>query len=147
MYLSIKKGNFNSIGGFLLHLFSDRKYVLALTNAPFKNKYYWIKNKKKLSESLIKRIYADAFHGLSKHIRYKDAAAPLYRYILNYRGVTFGWAGTPSQLADHDFKKPSFLRNLYLTGHWNTHGLGIPGVVYIGHDVASSILRRKREEC
>lgn len=146
MYLSAEKGNFNSIGGYLLHISPDRKCVLALMNTPFKNKYYWIKNKEKLSESLIKRIDADAFHGLSKHIRYKDAATPytLYRYTSNYKGAAFGWACSLSQLALTDFRKPSFIQSLYLTGHWTTKGLGIPGVAYIGYDTAKMILKKEK---
>ncbi len=48
-----------------------------------------------------------------------------------------------SQLADPDLKKPSFLKRLYLTGHWTTHGLRDPRVVYVGYDTAKSIMRRK----
>lgn len=146
-FRAASKGDFNNVGGYVVHVSPDKKTVFAFMNAPYKNKRYWDSNKKNLMELFIARIESDIIPELSKYIIYKDAATPctLQRYTLNYKGAAFGWAGTPSQLADHDLKKPSFLKNLYLTGHWTTHGLGIPGVVYVGYDVASSILRRKRE--
>jgi phytoene dehydrogenase-like protein len=148
LYNSIKRGKFDSIGWFVLHIYPDGERIFAFMNAPFKNWGYWNINKSKISHHFLKTIESRAIPGLSKYVIHEEAATPftLQRYTSNYRGATFGWAGTPSQLADHDFKKPSFLRNLYLTGHWTTHGLGIPGVAYVGHDVASSILRRKGEE-
>ena len=81
--------------------------------------------------------------GLSEHIVHKEAATPytLYRYTLNYKGASYGWAGTTTQFADIDFKKPSFVKNFYMTGHWTTQGLGIPGVVYSGMSTAKSLFR------
>jgi phytoene dehydrogenase-like protein len=145
-YLAAKEGNFKNIGGYLLHIPAGQQSILALMNAPFKNKYYWAKNKATLVASFIKRIEIDIAPDLSKHIKYKDAATPytLYRYTSNYKGAAFGWACTPSQLAITDFRKPSFIQGLYLTGHWTTKGLGIPGVAYIGHDTAKMILRKKK---
>ena len=143
-YLSAQKGDFNKIGGYLVHVSPDKKSILAFMNVTFKNKNYWKKkNKTNLLESIIKRIEKDAIPGLSKHIVYKDAATPhtLYRYTRNYKGAAYGWACIPSQLADPDFKKPSFIRGLYLTGHWTTQGLGIPGVTYVGYDTAKCITK------
>jgi prolycopene isomerase len=143
-YVSTREGNFNNIEGYLLYIYPDKKRILAFRNAPFKNKRYWINNKEKLLDSFIKRIETDAIPNLSKYIKYKDAATPytLHRYTLNYKGAAFGWACTPSQLADPDFRKPSFIQGLYLTGHWTTIGLGIPGVVYVGSETAKIISRK-----
>lgn len=147
LYNSVRMSNFNSIKGFVLHAYPDKQRIFAFMNAPFKSKNFWEINKVRISSAFLSIIESRAIPELSRHLIYSEAATPhtLHRYTLNYKGAAFGWAATPSQLADPDFKKPSFLRNLYLTGHWTTHGLGIPGVVYIGHDVAASILRRKRE--
>jgi phytoene dehydrogenase-like protein len=144
MYLAAKEGNLNEVGGYLLYIYPDKKRMLAFMNAPFKNKRYWIHNKEKLLETFIKRIETDAIPHLSSHIKYKGASTPytLYRYTLNYKGAAFGWACTPSQLADPDFRKPSFVQGLYLTGHWTTIGLGIPGVVYVGSETAKMVLRK-----
>lgn len=145
-YLSAKEGKFKNIGGYLLHIPAGQQSILALMNAPFKNKCYWAKNKAALAASFIKRIELDVIPDLSRHMKCRDAATPytLYRYTSNYKGAAFGWACTPSQLAITDFRKPSFIQGLYLTGHWTTKGLGIPGVAYIGHDTAKMILRKER---
>lgn len=142
-YLSAQKGDFNNIGGYLMHLSADKKSFLAFINITFKGKNYWNKNKANLLELFIKRIEKDAIPGLSNHIVYKDAATPhtLYRYTRNYKGAAYGWAALPSQLAVSDLRKPSFVQGLYLTGHWTTQGLGIPGVTYIGYDTAKCIVK------
>lgn len=146
-YLSAKKGDFSSISRYMIHVSPEQKSIFAFVNAPFKDKKYWNNNKEKLSQSLIKRIEMDAMPYLSKHIIYKEMATPhtLYRYTLNYRGAAYGWAAMPSQLAVTDFMKPSFANGLYLTGHWTTQGLGIPGVIYSGYDTAKLILRKERK--
>jgi phytoene dehydrogenase-like protein len=48
------------------------------------------------------------------------------------------------QLAVPDFKKSSFIRGLYMTGHWTTQGLGISGVVYVGYYIAKMVLRKEK---
>jgi prolycopene isomerase len=124
----------------------DNKTILAFINVPYKNRNYWNSHKKQFMGSFIDRIDQSFIPGLSNHIVYKEAATPytLYRYTLNYKGAAYGWACTPSQLGIPDFRKPSFVEGLYLTGHWTTQGLGIPGVVYIGHDTAKLILRKEQ---
>ncbi len=146
MYSSVKKGIFTNIKGYLLYVNPDKRSILAFLAAPFKNKKYWTNNKEKLLETLITRIERDIIPGLSKHIKYKGTATPytLYRYTLNYKGAAFGWACTPSQIALTEFRKPSFVDGLYLTGHWTTKGFGIPGVIYVGYDTAKMILRKEK---
>ncbi len=124
----------------------DGKSVLAFVNAPFRNKSYWVKNKNDLREALIKRIEESTISHLSRHIVYKDAATPytMHRYTLNYKGAAYGWAGMLSQFAIPDFRRPSFVKQLYLTGHWTTYAQGIPGVAYMGYDTARAILKREK---
>lgn len=145
LYLSAKEGKFNNTG-YLLYMYPDKKTVFAIMLAPFKNEKYWVNNKEKLSEFIIRKIEKDAIPDLPKHIKFKDAGTPytLYRYTSNYKGAAFGWECTPSQLADLDFRKPSFVQGFYLTGHWTTMGLGIPGVVYVSYDTAKMILRKEK---
>ena len=97
-------------------------------------------------ENFIKKI-EQKIPNLSKHIIFKEAATPqtLYKYTLNYQGARCGWASTPSQLALSDFSQKTFIDNLYLTGHWTTVVLGIPGVAYLGRDTANIILRREEK--
>lgn len=146
LYLSVKKGYFNTIKGYLLYVSPDKRNVLAFLVAPFKSKKYWFHHKVKLSESLMTRIETDIIPGISSYIKFKDAATPqtLYRYTLNYKGAAFGWACLPSQLALTDFRKPSFVRGLYMSGHWTTKGFGIPGVIYVGEDTARMILKKEK---
>lgn len=145
MFLSLDYKNINNMAEYyMVRVSPDEKTILAFTNVPFKNKKYWNYNKKNLIETFIDKIERHAITDLSKHIVYKDAATPytLYRYTLNYKGAAYGWAGIPSQLADFDFRKPSFIKGLYLTGHWTTQGMGIPGVVYLGYDTANFLIEK-----
>jgi phytoene dehydrogenase-like protein len=130
----------------MVRFMPNQKTLLAFVNAPFKNKNFWEVNKAEVLGSFIKRIERAVYPELSKHILYKGAATPytLFKYTLNYKGAAYGWACTPSQLARPDFRKPSFIQGLYLTGHWTTQGIGIPGVIYNGRDTAKLVLRKKQ---
>lgn len=143
VYLSATKGDFAGISRCMIHVSPKQRSLLVFVNAPFKNREYWNINKEKVMDSLIAGIERDVIPQLSRHIIFREAATPhtLYRYTLNYKGAAYGWACTPSQLALTNFRKPSFIRGLYLTGHWTTRGHGIPGVAYTGYDTAREILR------
>jgi phytoene dehydrogenase-like protein len=145
VYRSIKKGSYKHI--VMLRVMPDSNSIIAFVNAPFKSKRYWESNKNKLLEAYIMNIEKQILPDLSKHIIYKDAASPatLQRYTLNYQGSAYGWASTPSQLADHEMRKPNFLKGLYLSSHWTTEGLGIPGVFYIGRDTSKILLRIEKK--
>jgi len=145
-YLAARKCDIDGFGGFLLHVAHDKSTILAYIPASYKNKSYWDNNKHNFMEFLVKQIEKYAVPNLSKHILYKEAASPhtLHRYTLNYRGASYGWAGTSSQLADPDLRKPSFIQGLYLTGHWATLGVGISGVIYVGYDTAKLIVRKEK---
>ncbi len=130
--------------GYSFRTSKNNKTINILVPVSFKNKNYWKKNKQKFLDSLIEKAEKYSLPNLSQHLVYKDAGTPytLYRYTLNYKGASYGWASTVSQLAVPGFKKPSFIKGLYLTGHWSTLGLGIPGVAYVGYDTAKIILRK-----
>jgi phytoene dehydrogenase-like protein len=149
MYLSSKERNANNLGEFLLRVSPGGESVMAMVLAPFRNKRYWDNNKHKLQEAFLKKIEQRTTPELSKYVVYKDAATPytLYRYTLNYKGAAYGWESTNSQFADPDFKRPSFLQNLYMTGHWTTQGLGVAGVTYIGHNTANLIMKKEKLCC
>ncbi len=146
-YLATQKGNFRDMGRYLTHVSPDQTTVLAFINAPFKSREYWKNNRNKLADSLIHSIEAHSIPELSKYIIYKETATPhtLFRYTLNHKGSAYGWESTPTQLANPEFRKPSCIRGLYLTGHWTTHGLGIPGVTYVSYDTARMILKEKQK--
>lgn len=137
-------GDIHGFGGYMLRVSPDKSTLLALIPAPFENENYWVNKKESFSETFFDAIEKNSIPELSSHILYREAASPytLFRYTLNYKGASYGWAVFPSQLAIPDFRKPSFIQGLYLTGHWSTLGIGISGVVYVGHDTAKLILRK-----
>jgi phytoene dehydrogenase-like protein len=147
IYLSMKKWDYNNVRDYLVHRSPDKKSITALMFAPYKTKKYWDSNKAKALNVFMKRIEIDLIAGLSGQVVYKDAATPhtLHRYTLNYKGAAYGWAGMPTQFALSGLRKPSFIQGLYLTGHWTTYGLGIPGVTYIGYDTAKTILNKQKK--
>lgn len=146
-YSLAKKGDIDNMEGYMVRLSPDQKTILAFVNAPFKNKRYWDNNKDKLLESFIYRIEKHSIPELSKHIIYKEAATPytLYRYTLNHKGAAYGWASFPSQLFTPELRQKTYIKGLYLTGHWTTQTQGIPGVAYVGLDTAKLILKKKNK--
>jgi phytoene dehydrogenase-like protein len=121
----------------------DQKSVLAFANTAYMNNDYWLENKEKLIASSILSVEKNYIPELSKSIVFQDAATPstLYKYTLNHEGAAYGWSSIPSQLAVSEMRRPLFIQNLFLTGHWTTLGSGIPAVAYIGHDTAKRIIR------
>jgi prolycopene isomerase len=145
MYRSAARRSPGTIDECMVRVSPDKKSILAFTNTAFRNRAFWSGNKPKFIDAFIGRL-SRIIPGISQHILYKDAATPftMRRYTSNYQGSAYGWESTSAQLADPDFRRPSFIRNLYLTGHWSTQGLGIPGVAYLGYDTAMTILRRRK---
>jgi phytoene dehydrogenase-like protein len=143
-YRSAQRNDFQQYGGYSFRISYNKSTIYAIIPAAFKNRVFWNNNKLKFLESLIRKIEESTIPNLTKHIVFKEAATPytLYRYTLNYKGASYGWASTPSQLAVPGLRKPSFVKGLYLTGHWTTLGLGIPGVIYIGYDTSKLILKK-----
>ena len=130
---------------FMVRYSPDGSSMLGFMNAAYGDDAYWKKHKKEMIDSLICTIEQKVYPGLSGAILFKDAATPLtlQRYTSNYRGASYGWAGIASQFALPDLRKPSFMQNLYLTGHWSTLGVGISGTAYVGYDTAKIILRKE----
>jgi phytoene dehydrogenase-like protein len=145
-YHAAQKNDFEEYGGYSFRISYNKSTIFAIVPSSFKNRIFWNNNKSRFLESLIEKIEKSTIPRLSKYIVYKEAATPntLYRYTLNYKGASYGWASTPSQLAVPGLRKPPFLQNLYLIGHWTTLGLGIPGVVYTGYDTSKSILKKNK---
>jgi len=147
-YNAINKGDHSAYNGFAFRISPDKSTIYTGMPANFRNPQYWKRNKHKILERFISKIEEMAMPHLSQNIVYKDAATPhtLNRYTLNYHGASYGWAGTPSQIILSSFRKPPFIRNLYLVGHWTTFGVGISGVAYLGYDTALAITRRDKRK-
>ncbi len=144
MFNYVQLGDFDNIGGFMTRVSPDKKTMLAFFPAPFKTIAFWKQQKKRIAQDFLTRI--DKFiPGLKGHVMYLDAATPstLYRYTLNYKGANYGWAPSQSQLFDPDFRQKSFIKGLYLTGHWTTQTHGIPGAAYLGYNAAKLILKHE----
>lgn len=143
-FRSAQKNDINGYDGHTFRISYDKSTIYAIIPAAFKNRIFWNNNKSKFLEALIEKIEKSTIPNLSKFIVYKEAATPytLYRYTLNYKGASYGWASTPSQLAVPGLRKPSFIEGLYLTGHWTTLGVGISGVIYVSHDISKFILKK-----
>ncbi len=144
-YNSVNLCKFNEAGGYMLRVSPDKKTILAFFLAPFITKPFWEQNKKRIAQDFLNRI-EKLIPDIKKHITYLDAATPytLYRYTLNYMGANYGWAPLQSQLFDPDFRQKTFIKGLYLTGHWTTQTHGIPGVAYLGYNTANLILKREK---
>ncbi|MBI4707844.1 MAG: NAD(P)/FAD-dependent oxidoreductase [Candidatus Omnitrophica bacterium] len=120
--------------------------LVAFTNAPFNNGDYWKRNKDLWISTFIKNIEL-LIPGLSDMIIFRDAATPqsLYNQTLNYRGARCGWVASPEQLMVPGLTQASPINNLYLTGHWTTLNVGIPGSAYMGRDTAGIISRKENK--
>lgn len=142
IYYNIERCNFNKADAYCVRASTNKGTMLAYMNAPFKTKLFWENNKKRVATDFLNRI-EKVVPDIKKHITYFDAASPytLYKYTLNYKGAAFGWAYIPSQLFDPDFSYKSSIEGLYLTGHWLTHAMGIPGTAYLGRDTAKLICK------
>jgi len=146
MYLSAQNEYETDLSKYLLRVSPSGNTILAMANTSFKNKEYWDKNKQLLLKNFITIIEQTTVPNLSKHLRYQEAASPytLHSYTLNYQGAAYGWESIKQQFLDPDFRKPTFIDGLYLTGHWTTYAQGLAGVVYLGYDLAKSIIRKDK---
>lgn len=147
MFHDVESYNLDNFGGggFMLRVSPDKRTILAFCITSYKTDLFWKQNKNKIANDFLNRI-EKVVPNLKKHIAYFDAATPStqYRYTLNYKGANYGWAPTQSQLFDADFRQKTFIKGLYLTGHWTTQTHGIPGVSYLGQNTANLILQREK---
>lgn len=143
MYNLAVEGDIDNVDCFLLRVLSDSRSALMLVFAPFNNSDYWKDNKERLIDLFVEKIDR-AVPGFSSNVVYKDAATPntLYKWTLNHEGASYGWAGTPSQLAVSGFTQKTDFENLFLTGHWTTLVQGVGGVAYLGRETSRKIIKR-----
>lgn len=132
----------NFSGGYMFRVSPDGKTILAFLAASYKSEAFWRQNKNIIAANFLSRIESH-IPNLKKHIVYCDAATPhtLYRYTLNYHGANYGWAPLQSQLFEPAFRQKTFIKGLYVTGHWTAQTHGIPGVAYLGYSTARLIMK------
>ena len=146
MYKKARMDTFVDLTKYLCRVSPGQKTLLAMSSTSYKCDRYWYGNKTRLLDEFIETIEKTAIPGLSRHVMFKEAATPLtlQRYTLNDEGAAYGWESSLGQFLDPEFRKPSYLEGLYLTGHWTTYAQGLAGVVYLGYDLAKFILRREK---
>jgi phytoene dehydrogenase-like protein len=52
----------------------------------------------------------------------------MQRYTLNTGGSSYGWLSTTSQIEPATMPCVTFIKGLYLAGHWMTQGTGQGGI-------------------
>jgi len=124
-----------------VRLSKDRKNLQVFTIAPLMDETYWRNNDIHWKEGLRKRI-ATIIPNFSDFVDLFLTANPItiMRWTANYGGATCGWESTPDQFSVSGISQRTMVANLYLTGHWTTTTLGIPGVVNVGKSTAQMIL-------
>lgn len=129
---------------YLLRYSREYKTILALVNTPFKDESYWSRSRQKFIENFIEKIEL-LIPNLRSKIEIKTAATPhaLFKWTNNSFGSAYGWAATPDQIFLNGLTMISPIKNLYLVGHWTTISQGVPGVAFIGRNVALKILKNK----
>ena len=145
-YQAASAGDITGYGGYMFRVSHDSSVMIVIIPTACRDRQYWQENKYSLLESVINAVEEHSVPGLKRHIVFREAATPhtLQRYTLNDSGSSFGWAGLSSQFGVPGLRKPPFVRNLYLTGHWSTLGSGISGTAYVGSDTARMILRKEK---
>jgi phytoene dehydrogenase-like protein len=132
-------------GGYVFRVSPDKKTILLFCLTSFKEVEFWKQNKKRIAEGLLNRLEM-RIPNLRKHIVFFDAATPntLFRFTKNYKGANYGWELLPTQSFDPDFRQKTYIKGLYLTGHWTTQTHGIPSVATLGHHAAKFIIKREQ---
>lgn len=143
LYLGAMNRRQNNLAEYMVRVSPDKKTLVAFLNADFKNETEWNIIKNELANNLIDKI-AKIIPSLKENIDYKGTATPfeLYKWTLNYRGAAYGWSAIPQQLMMPGFLKFSFIKNLFLAGHWSTFGHGLNGAIFSGYTCAKMVLKK-----
>jgi phytoene dehydrogenase-like protein len=99
------------------------------TLADFETKSFWLDNKRKILEIMIKKA-EEKFPLAKGKIVVKEAATPtsFWRYTFNKNGAAYGWASLKDQTDSALFPQKTSIGNLFQIGHWSTRGAGQGGI-------------------
>jgi len=121
--------------------------VCLIVGARYSDGELWKRVKHKVRDQIIKR-FEKLSPNISEKIVVQDTATPftLHKYTSNYNGAMHGWASTPQQTNNYLIRPKSYIKNLYMTGHWITHLApgGTPMAVLSGKNTANLILADKK---
>jgi len=113
---------------------NNKSIVRLFVGAKYADKEKWDASKEKICQLVLKRL-EQIIPDIQSCIEIKEIATPctLNRYTSNREGALFGWASYPTQIDLNIFPSQSnSIKNLYLAGHWVTHGAGQGGVATAG---------------
>lgn len=125
-----------------MRLSEDRRTLQVFTIAPLMDRKYWARSNLRWEKRLLENI-SKLIPNITSVIAVSLTANPatISQWTANYNGAACGWESTPSQFSIPGLSQRTNIKNLYLTGHWTTLTLGIPGVSNVGRSTANVILQ------
>lgn len=108
------------------------------------NKAEYQAEKKRMADTLIRRVEEDLLPGLSEVIEVKEIGTPLtnIRYTSNYRGAIYGWDQTLDNSGPRRWPHKTPIENLYLSGAWTSPGHGYSAVLFSGLECFAEIMKK-----
>lgn len=106
----------------------------------------WARSKERTIELLVERI-DKVMPGFRDKLTFAEAATPagLEHHSWNYRGATYGWENTPSQVGSRRLSSVTPIEGLYLASQWAQPGTGSLAAIYSGLRAANVVLGRPAE--
>lgn len=125
------------------------KYCLSMANysgAAFKTKRYWESNRNAFAKMVIERS-KKIIPNINDCIEVIETSTPhtYFEYTYNKNGACYGLASLENQMSKSFMPQSTEIDNLFMAGHWTTHGVGQGGVsmvAFSGYDL-SKLLTRK----
>ncbi len=99
--------------------------------------------KQKTAENLIEKA-EKILPGLGGSIKVLETATPLTldRYTQNRDGAAYGWENSPRHYSGGTFSDETFIRGLFLAGHWTSSGGGSLAAALSARAASESVLNR-----
>ena len=122
-----------------------RMSICLATNTDFHEEKFWNKEKRKEFADRLIKLAEIAIPNLSKEIDLCLTATPntLNKWTRNHNGSAYGWAGTVEQFGNPELSQKTWIKNLFITGHWSNQSSGVSFVSNCGYDTADLILHNK----
>jgi phytoene dehydrogenase-like protein len=126
---------------------SGKGIMRIFVGARYASVKMWENSKNELYNKIITRA-SRMLPDLAESIELKVIGTPrsFYNYTSNRNGALFGWQALPSQTSKSIFPYQTSIKNLYLSGHWVTNGMGQSGISVValsGREAAKIIVSAK----
>ncbi|MCP4653219.1 MAG: NAD(P)/FAD-dependent oxidoreductase [Candidatus Omnitrophica bacterium] len=123
----------------------EKNAIRIMIAANYETTDTWNARKDFVSSKLLKKLN-NLIPNVINCIEVKEIATPcaFAKITSNRSGALFGWAATKDQIDMCHCPSDTRFKNLYLTGHWVTKGVGqssIPLVILCGKNAAKKIIR------